>query len=152
MAQIGARWVTINWDPPLSDGNAPIRNYSIQTKLLDEDLKDLDEPVPFNATSFTIDGYVSLGPRFFPRKYIPLKVHLHKEILMFTFSLKPNSKYQFKVAAANDMGLGPYSDLSDQIATKQAAPDSPPLDVKVVPKTTTSVFVTWKVRFTFIIL
>ena len=75
MAQIGARWVTINWDSPLSDGNAPIRNYSIQTKLLNEDLKDLDEPVPFNATSFTIDGYVSLEPRlsFYFRKVYNIK-------------------------------------------------------------------------------
>ena len=44
------------------------------------------------------------------------------------------------------MGLGPYSDKSHQITTDPDAPDSPPLDVKVVPKTTTSVLVSWKVR------
>ncbi len=67
------------------------------------------------------------------------------EIVLFCCSLKPNSKYMFRVAASNDMGLGPYSEASDQISTKPAAPDSPPLDVKVIPKTTTSVSVTWKV-------
>ena len=56
MAQIGARWVTINWDTPLSDGNAPIRNYSIQTQLADEPFALLDETVPFNASSFTVHG------------------------------------------------------------------------------------------------
>ncbi len=48
--------MTINWDTPLSDGNAPIRNYSIQTQLADEPFALLDETVPFNASSFTVHG------------------------------------------------------------------------------------------------
>lgn len=55
MAQIGADWVTINWDPPLSDGNAPIRNYTIQYQLNEDTFEGITDRIAPNITSYTIN-------------------------------------------------------------------------------------------------
>ena len=58
MSQVGADWVTINWQPG-NDGYGPIRNYTIQYLMLQPDnlamYVDLPHYVPPNVTAFTVE-------------------------------------------------------------------------------------------------
>ncbi|ELU15655.1 hypothetical protein CAPTEDRAFT_52109, partial [Capitella teleta] len=99
---------------PGSDGYGPIRNYTVQVQR-------------------------SMQPYLTLRDYIPSGALEHN-----ITDLRPNTRYKFRVAASNDIGLGPFSAPSEEATTKQAAPESSPLDLKVIPMTTSSVLVTWQ--------
>jgi hypothetical protein len=82
----GSDWVHVEWTPPLSDGGAPILNYSIQIKNLSWTIVYKSAQPAGNATAFDI--------------YMPAN----------TGSDEQNGKYYYAVfiAANNAAGLGQW--------------------------------------------
>ncbi|CAH1794891.1 unnamed protein product [Owenia fusiformis] len=99
---------------PGNDGYGPLRNYTIQVYKEGGEWVTLPDIVPPDVTSYTIYG------------------------------LKPFTKYNFRLAASNDVGTSDYSPLSDEARTLPDAPDGAPYNLRAVPYTTVSVKVTWE--------
>jgi len=66
---------------------------------------------------------------------------------MLRCSLRPHSRYQFRIAASNDIGTGNFSVPSRAVMTLDAAPDSPPTSVTARTLSPSSVLVSWMVSF-----
>ena len=78
----------MDWEAPESDGGTPVVHYVIQYKPEDDYKWDLYYPKgPNPNTNFTVD------------------------------KLKENTVYEFRVAAENKVGKGPFSDPSEPIKT-----------------------------------
>ena len=99
---------------PAYDGYGPIRNYTIQYKNEGTTWTDFVESIPPSSSSYTVTG------------------------------LHPNTRYNFRVAATNDIGTSNYSDPSDEVRTRQDVPEGAPQNLQVKPLTTDSIHVTWE--------
>ncbi|XP_071796641.1 protein sidekick-2-like isoform X2 [Asterias amurensis] len=109
---IQSREARISWTPG-SDGNGPLRSYSIQVKEGDADFQDYAIDVDPEVIFYVVD------------------------------ELSPYTEYQFRLRAHNDVGPSDYSDDSDKISTDQDVPDGQPSIQEVIPVTPTSVMVSW---------
>ncbi|KAL8567567.1 hypothetical protein ACOMHN_054381 [Nucella lapillus] len=99
---------------PGRDNYSPVRNFTLQFKMRDRRWDTFPTSVPPSATSYTVTG------------------------------LRPNSHYQFRVAATNDIGTSDYSDPSAEVRTQPDKPDGAPLSLKVVAVTRTSIRASWQ--------
>lgn len=80
--------VTLNWAAPESDGGAEITNYVIEYRVKGTPRwTKYEAPEPIPQTSATVPG------------------------------LKEDTMYEFRVAAENKAGVGPFSDPSEPIKT-----------------------------------
>ncbi|XP_038069656.1 protein sidekick-2-like isoform X2 [Patiria miniata] len=109
---IRSREARISWTPG-SDGNGPLRYYSIQVKEGAGSFQDRDTNVDPSVISYVVD------------------------------KLSPYTDYQFRLRAHNDIGPSPDSEESDVISTEQDVPDGEPGIQEVTPITPTSVRVIW---------
>ncbi|XP_074647497.1 protein sidekick-2-like [Tubulanus polymorphus] len=112
--QIDAREASMSWQAK-DDGYSYIRNYTVQYST-DSGVTwtNYRDTLPASPTTYTVKG------------------------------LTPHTKYRFRIAACNDIGLSPFSQPSKEILTLQDKPGAPPKNLKVTPLTTTSVRVTWE--------
>lgn len=99
---------------PGTDNYSPIRNFTIQYKVQDGNWTKFPVMIPPSASSFTVTG------------------------------LRPNSLYQFQVAASNDIGISNYSEPSAEVKTQSDKPDGAPQNLRVVAVTRTSIRATWE--------
>ncbi|CAH1802737.1 unnamed protein product, partial [Owenia fusiformis] len=79
---------TITWQPPLSDGGAPIIGYQLERKT---------------GTS---------------QRWVKANKDLIPELTFKAEDLIEGNQYEFRVAAENKAGLGPYSSPSQPITAK----------------------------------
>lgn len=84
------RAVTLTWNPPINDGGDKIANYIVEYKL-DDDFKwtTASEGEKFVETSYKVTG------------------------------LKEKEKYEFRVAAVNRAGRGPFSQTDTAIKVQE---------------------------------
>lgn len=99
---------------PGSYNNAPLRYYRIRARISGGSWMDQATSVPADALSYTITG------------------------------LNPDTRYQFKIQAINDVGPSPFSPPSDDVTTSEDVPEGAPTIIDVTPLTTTSVHITWQ--------
>ncbi|XP_076440901.1 protein sidekick-like isoform X2 [Babylonia areolata] len=99
---------------PGTDNYSPVRNFTIQYKMRDGSWVVFPDAVPPSATSYTVTG------------------------------LRPNTRYQFRVAATNDIGTSNYSDPSVEVRTQSDKPDGAPQNLRVVAVTRTSIRASWE--------
>ena len=86
-ADIKGFTLNLTWNAPESDGGAPITNYFIEFCVSGSKAWNRYEDQPNSTTTRSIKG------------------------------LKENTSYQFKVAAENVAGMGPFSDPSQPVKT-----------------------------------
>ncbi|XP_032667405.1 protein sidekick isoform X2 [Odontomachus brunneus] len=98
---------------PGKDGFAPLRYYTVQQSENSGPFQTIPERVEPTLTSYTADN------------------------------LKPDTFYQFRIQATNDIGPSEWSTESVQVQTLPAAPSKGVTGLKVVPITTSSVEVHW---------
>ncbi|XP_071813143.1 protein sidekick-1-like isoform X3 [Apostichopus japonicus] len=99
---------------PGSYNDAPLRSYRIRVRIHRGSWMDHATTIPPDAISYTVMG------------------------------LKPDTSYEFKIQASNDVGSSSFSDPSAPVATLEDAPEGSPTIVEVRPYTTTAVNVTWQ--------
>jgi predicted phage tail protein len=86
--------ITLEWTKPRSDGGAPITNYVIEKRLVSEDKWTKATNSSVTDTQFKVTGLIE------------------------------NHDYEFRIAAVNAAGQGPWSQTSDVICAR-AAPIAP---------------------------
>lgn len=96
------------------DGYAPLRFYTIQQAKNDGAWTKLPMSIDPTVTSYTVK------------------------------SLKPATKYRFKIQATNDIGPSGWSLPSEWTKTLPAAPEVFPKNLNIIAITTTSIKVSWK--------
>ena len=64
---------------------------------------------------------------------------------MLHYSLRPYNRYQFRIAATNDVGMSNFSVPSPAVRTLEAAPDSPPTSVTARTVSPIAAVVSWTV-------
>ncbi|KAK7506394.1 hypothetical protein BaRGS_00002506 [Batillaria attramentaria] len=99
---------------PGRDNYGPIRNYTVEYRMRDGPWTTFPESIPPSSTSYTITG------------------------------LRPNSWYQFRVAATNDIGTSDFSLPSAEVPTLSDKPDGAPQNLRVVAVTRTSIRASWE--------
>ncbi|XP_050390832.2 protein sidekick isoform X1 [Patella vulgata] len=100
-----------------SPGNfnyGPLRNYTIQYKPRNGDWITYPKKTPPHESSHTVTD------------------------------LRPNTWYQFRVAATNDIGTSDFSLASADVQTLPDKPEGAPLNVRVFAVTMTSINATWE--------
>jgi len=119
--RIDQRWsrdVSISWSAPNNNGNSPIMNYIIQY------WKD-------NATS-------SAAHRLYEEE-----VSAAFTSTVIRNKLTPGTSYALRVLAINEFGRGSPS-ATVKFSTHEEEPDSPPIDIIVEAKGTSSLRIKWK--------
>ncbi|PVD38929.1 hypothetical protein C0Q70_01554 [Pomacea canaliculata] len=96
------------------DNYGPIRNYTIQYKMRGGAWTVFPDGIPPSASSYTVTG------------------------------LRPNTWYQFCVAATNDIGTSDYSEPSSEIQTSPDKPDGAPQNLNVIPLDQTTIQASWE--------
>ncbi|RWS15514.1 twitchin-like protein, partial [Dinothrombium tinctorium] len=89
--------ITISWTKPRSDGGSPITGYIVEKRKIGEKGWTRATPHPVSDLTFKVPG------------------------------LQENNEYEFRVAAINAAGQGPFSEASDGIFARYP-PSSPKID------------------------
>ncbi|KAG8201065.1 hypothetical protein JTE90_002739 [Oedothorax gibbosus] len=114
LLQATSRQITFSWTAP-SSGNSPITGYII---VYNQTRKSKDEPLETVRVSSSDNKVTITG-------------------------LNPGTTYAFRVHSENVLGRsGPSQELT--ITTEDEAPTNSPLDVRVIPVSSTMLKVTWK--------
>lgn len=163
--EVHSRSVTLSWLAPF-DGNTPIMNYHIQYRaagslqqalvhqqqqLLSSNQMSSESLSALNWSNHTIsmlpsanindqlvvasdisNALVSRDASSLMRN--PLKVSIN--------SLKPMTKYWFRVSAENKLGFGPVSSVLE-VPTKEEMPGSAPQKFKATAQSSSSILVSW---------
>lgn len=126
--QIESRSVTISWSHPFS-GNAPLTNYVVEYR----------EQQQHRGSS---NSHQVSSPSSSDGKTV--KEIIESKSSSYTIPrLHPHTSYIVRVFARNTLGIS--SDCSPlRITTEREAPSSPPRELKAVPRTTTTLLVSWK--------
>lgn len=112
--EVKERTITVRWTP-VFDGGRPIAVYSI----------DLKNKQASWDTAVTTD--------------MP-----NPELTQVTLvDLRPSKTYNLRMFAINSVGMSDSSNVIT-VTTKEAAPEGPPLDMKLEPLNSNSIRVTWK--------
>ncbi|XP_061691899.1 cell adhesion molecule DSCAML1-like isoform X2 [Syngnathoides biaculeatus] len=114
MREVGDRTVTVRWSR-VFDGGRPIKSYRIDLKSKDA-LWDAAVMTHISNPNLTQVSLVDLRPA----KY-----------------------YNLRMFAVNSQGMSNASNVLT-VATKEAAPEGPPLDVRLQATSSTSIRVSWK--------
>ncbi|XP_070184420.1 protein sidekick-2-like [Littorina saxatilis] len=99
---------------PGADNYSPVRNFTIQYKRRDHEWATFPKTIPPLANSYIVTG------------------------------LRPNTFYQFRVAATNDIGMSDYSQESASAITESDKPDGAPQNLRVVALSRTSIRASWQ--------
>lgn len=91
-----------------------VRNYSVEVQ-------------PKGGVFTAVDAYVGAG-----------------DTGLRAAGLKPNTRYQFRMAAWNDVGMSNFSESSDEVETKNSPPEGVPAQISIVTLTATSMQVSWQ--------
>ncbi|KAH7636186.1 mdscam3 [Dermatophagoides farinae] len=108
------RSIRIQWSTPYS-GNSPLTHYIVQHKPESEKLSSHY----YNLTLVASENFVTLN------------------------GLQPVTTYQVRIIAINDLGQSEPSDVMF-VQTDEETPGGPPLHLKAVALTSTSIKVSWK--------
>ncbi|KAM7314252.1 hypothetical protein ISCGN_004037 [Ixodes scapularis] len=118
VSSVNSRSVSLTWAEPYS-GNSPVISYLIQFKNVSASWSSGESSVHNvtagrDQTSWTVRG------------------------------LQPAGTYHFRAAAANALGLGPFTQPPLLVVTDEEVPGSPPTEVSVQTLGPQSIKVTWK--------
>ncbi|XP_077589069.1 cell adhesion molecule DSCAML1-like [Stigmatopora nigra] len=112
--EVRDRIITVRWSHPF-DGGRPIESYRI-------DLKSKD--VQWGAAAITLISNPNLNQ-------------------VTLVDLRPAKYYELRMFAINSQGTSNASNVL-MVATEEAAPDGPPLDMRLQTFSSTSIRVSWK--------
>ncbi|XP_068620593.1 cell adhesion molecule Dscam1 [Battus philenor] len=108
-----SRSIQISWTQPYA-GNSPIINYIVQ-------FKEATEPWPSTPQKVIVPGSVTSAS---------------------VQNLQPATSYHLRIIAENRLGQSEPSQLV-QVTTTEEVPSGPPIDVRVEPKSSTELVVSW---------
>ncbi|XP_061582237.1 cell adhesion molecule DSCAM-like [Cololabis saira] len=112
--EVNQRTITVRWNPPF-DGGVPITDFII-------DLKNKQEPWD-SAVRSTLS---------------------HAQLIRATLvDLHPAKTYNVRMFAVNSVGMSESSNVLT-FTTKEAAPEGPPLDMRLEALSSDTIRVTWK--------
>ena len=114
-SSIKSRELVLNWNMG-NENYSPIRYYTLQYNSQEEggDWLTLNEQIDGAVTSYSVQKI-----------------------------LKPNRNYRFRVAATNDIGESDFSVESENVRTKEEAPEGAPENISVVIVSSTLARVKW---------
>ncbi|GAB6024303.1 Down syndrome cell adhesion molecule-like protein 1 [Chamberlinius hualienensis] len=110
-----SRSVSLQWEAPF-DGNTPIRRYKLQFRMSNDGWKESIAEASYSLT----DGWTTTMT-----------------------SLSPANRYQFRLAAENDVGLSNYSQVVSA-TTSEEAPSGPPTSITAWAISSKSLNIRWK--------
>ncbi|KAM4586679.1 protein sidekick-1-like isoform 1-T1 [Fundulus diaphanus] len=112
--EVRERTVTVRWTPPF-DGGRPIRAYKVDLK--------------YKYASWDTAKRTDVA-----------RAHLNQVTLV---DLRPTKTYNLRMFAVNSVGMSEASNVLI-FTTKEAAPEGPPINVKLQALSSDSIKVTWK--------
>ncbi|PRD32753.1 UNVERIFIED_CONTAM: Down syndrome cell adhesion molecule-like protein 1, partial [Trichonephila clavipes] len=118
-----SRTIDISWSPPYS-GNSRLLKYI----LVYEEISEIRDKISTGKTPSVDAKQVTIPP---------------SETTWSINGLTPNTRYSIRISAVNALGESESSNPVE-VATEEEAPGGPPLEVKVLPLSSTAIKVLWE--------